>query len=385
MEHFIRQPEFSIQLNLGKSKEIDNQDQSESKPGIRLEFQSEDSEKEVLGQFFKFEFYSENPVEEQEKINYQNWFFGTLEPLVILLKENKLLELGSVDRVCFADGNIMGEVIFQIQKEKNLKPGFTGDKGHYVTGGKTISYLKDETGGQVTSSIILNWGLFNEVIKNIYEKETYEDWDYSGQLSFNIFAHEIGHAIDFWIRKRITTDHEVSPDEIDWEKISDYYAPMVFEEYLACVISSSTVTEYLQKDNVENWQNDTDEFIQILLRKRFNFSSNTSETINVFWIILLQLGKILGNQRNKDGFSEIAFLHDEDDDERLIQEQKRIVLSFAETLDNLLDNYPEVPEETEIIERLKPHFLQLAGLYNFYFREEDFPKNEYDDEDEYDN
>lgn len=191
----------------------------------------------------------------------------------------------------------------------------------------------------------------------------------------------MGHAIDFWMRKRLSTDYDASFDETDWEKMSDHYAIMVFEEYLACILSSRTVTETLQKDNIENWQNDADRFIQTLLRRRLSLVTNVSDIINVFWVIIVQLGKLLGNQHNKENFPKITF-YNEYDDVEVIEKQRKIINSLAETLDGFIDNYPDVPEDSEIIEKLKPYFLELAGMYNFFFREEDVPKYEYDDDDD---
>lgn len=56
--------------------------------------------------------------------------------------------------------------------------------------------------------------------------------------------------------------------EENWERISAHYAPMLFNEYLACVVAAGSVTTRLQSDMLKNWQTDCKEFTDILNRKR---------------------------------------------------------------------------------------------------------------------
>lgn len=380
-----RSPDFSIILNLGKPQTATAEGSEISEPvpesGIRLEYAADESKTELLGKFFTFEFYSEHAVYDESRNNYQNWFQAVLERLIIALHQAQVLHLGSVDRICFADADTLGEVIFQIQDEKGLQRGYTGNTGYHHTIGKTIAYRSGEDPERVISAIVFNWGLYNTVVDSLHQFPDSEDWSFEGKFVFNMFAHELAHARDFFFRKVVSTDPSITPEETDWEKISAYYSEILFEEYLACLLSSSTITSDVQKHNIESWQAETRDFIGSLLRRRHYLVAKPNESIITFWTILLQLAKLLGNDRGEDDLPEIVFSLEDYDEEQWVEEKSAIVAQLAASLEGFLENYPQVPPPEEITEKLKTVFLRLAAIYGYYFREEDFPKGTYEDDD----
>ena len=381
MENTFRPPDFSFTFNLAGQNSAEgntNLPENLSKDDLRVSFDKQLPEEEILSSFV-LECYGSGPIDEADRIGYQNWLVAVLEPFFRLLKKNNVLHFVVLDKICLADGGVLGEVIFQIQRERGLKPSFTGDKGHYVTGGKTVSYIKEGT-DRVCSTVIFNWGLFNSIIGKLHAGEEYENWELDGQMVFNFFIHELGHAIDFFNRDVISTDSILDEEDEDWEKMAEHYAVMVFDEFMACLIAAPSITSQLMQSHIEAWQSDAEEFTQTLLKRRFYGQTRFSEVSNVFWILLMQLGKLIGNAHNHEDLPEITFLEDDYDDEETKAAKRKIISDLSETLYVLCENYPDVPSKLEITEKLKSQFLYFASIYNFYFREEDVPKSDFDDD-----
>lgn len=374
----FRQPDLTLQINLAtptsEAKAQTAVPRSTSGNELGLELAASDRNVEVLGQFFRFEVYAVQPFTDEHRLNVQDWLIPAIPPLLELLLSHLSLNLDILERICLVEPEILGEVIFQVQREKGLKPVYTGQDGYYHTAGKTISYATD--GGRVKSTVICNLDIFGATIEALRKGEPYSEWTVEEQLSYYVTAHEIGHALDHWTRSEVSMDEAVSiGKEENWERISAHYAPMLFNEYLACVVAAGSVTTRLQSDMLKNWQTDCKEFTDILNRKRAAFVSDWKEVAGCFWILLLQLAKLLGHERSECGFPIIVFKETDWEEAKPKETRRVIVKGMGETLVAIKANYPNLPSEGEIVARLTPYFLSLAASYGYFFREEDLPSD----------
>ena len=368
-----RQPAFTFQVNLATPKPegtlpVDGGCLSDSNDG-ELKDDANQPGVNVVGQFFRLEAYSALTLTDEQTMSLENWLNPAIRPFLKLLVSHLQLKIDILDRICLVESSILGEVIFQVQREKGLKPMYTGQSGYYHTAGKTISYATET--GEVKSTVVCNFDICGLAFEALAKGKLYSEWTVEEELSYYVTAHEIGHALDKWARKDASTDEVVSISEEDWERISTHYAPMLFDEYLACRIAAASVTPRLQSSMLKEWQDDVERFIEQLNSKRAAFASDRKEVTACFWIILVQLAKLLGHDRGEDGYPEIAFGAEEWEEVETKQRRHAIVTELAETLDTLIKAYPTVPPETEVVEALTPYFVRLAASFGFIFREED--------------
>lgn len=357
-----RQAEVVFGVNLASPKKNNF---SESSSGDKESGVATDAANiNVLGEIFKLEFYPLQSMDEESKLNLQNLVAPSLQPLLHQLHEHLGLNIGVVERICLVEESILGDIIFQIQREKGLKPDYTGQKGHYHTAAKTISYAVEEE--KVKSVIVMNVNLFGGIIVAFQEGKPYHEWEVGQQLCYYILAHEYGHAKDNYIRKEISTDTTHSVEELDWEKWSEYYAPLLFNEFLACVIASKSVTPALQQNLIDAWHADIEKFTDILGRNKMSYLFDMREAIGAFWLLLVQLAKLLGHDRGEENLPAITYIKEWDDEERE-KEHQSIINELGATLETFLENYPAIPSDKEITEKLTPYFIRLAATYSFFF------------------
>jgi hypothetical protein len=329
----------------------------------------------IHAEFFRVEVYTEKVLEQQGIENFTNLFSAHINYLIKKLNQDTGLKAGIVEQICLAEEALLGEVIFQVQHEKGLKPDYTGQKDYYHTAAKTISYFDKK--GDVKNTIVFNVNFYGVLMVAFAENKPYDEWEVSQQLVYYMLAHECGHALDSTARKDISADSNMSVDEFDLEKWSLHYAPLLFNEYIASVIASSAVTSQLQNDMLVNWHNDSEKLIDNLLRRKFAYDFHFREVMNCFWIVLVQLAKLLAHHREDANFPNIQFMDEFEDEERQNEQ-----LSIVNDLNNLLigfrENYPQIPDDQAITEILTPIFERLAATYNFYFNNQEL--NSEDDE-----
>ena len=373
-----RQPDFVLQINLATPKPQSNEQSKEqtstNTEDAGLKLTTDDSTINVVGQLFRLEIYAEQPLTDDERANVQNWLTPTIVPLITMLHQHLSLQLEVFECLCLVESPILGEIIYQVQREKGLRPVYTGQEGYYHTAAKTVSYLTDE--GKVKSTVICNFDIFGKTVEALRSGKPYSEWEVGEQLSYYVLAHEVGHVLDAYARKDVSVDETVGIEERDWEKISAHYAPMLFHEHLACVLASESVTAQLQTDMLDNWHEETEHLTSLLNRKRLAFASDVREIAGYFWIVLLQLAKLLGHDRDDEGFPAIAFGEEEWEELETIEARREIVAGLSQTLIEFRSNYPDTPSEEEITKLLTPYFLRLAASYGYYLREEDFPSDD---------
>jgi len=364
-----RQPSFTFQVNLAAPKSdgtgsVDDGCLPDSNEG-ELRGDRDQPNINVVGQFFCLEAYSALTLTDEQTMNLENWLNPAIRPFLKLLVSHLPLKIDIIDRICLVESTILGEVIFQVQREKGLKPVYTGQSGYYHTAAKTISYATET--GEVKSTVVCNFDICGLAFEALAKGKLYSEWTVEEELSYYVTAHEIGHALDKWARKDASTDEVVSIGEEDWEKISTHYAPMLFDEYLACLIAAASVTPRLQSSMLKEWQDDVERFIDRLNGRRAAFASDRKEVTGCFWMILVQLAKLLGHDRGEDGFPEIAFRAEEGEDVETTETRHAIITELAETLDTFIKVYPRVPTDSEVVEALSPYFIRLAASYGFMF------------------
>ena len=166
-------------------------------------------------------------------------------------------------------------------------------------------------------------------------------------------------------------------DEYDLDKWSLHYAPLLFNEYIACVIATKAVTPQF-KNMLENWQDGfSEQQIDNLMRRKFAYDFHFREVMACFWLVLVQLAKLLGHHQEDANFPLIKFI-DKFEDEEIENQYLSIIKDLDLTLKELLENYPQIPDDQSITEKLTLVFERLAAIYNFYF--EDSESNLEDDE-----
>jgi hypothetical protein len=332
-----------------------------------------------LGNIFILELYPETAFNDEVRSNISNFLQQGIQTLTMDILHKQIdLKIGMIDVICVTEGIVMGDIIADIQESKGLKYEMTGKTGYYQTMGKTISYY---SGNEIRSSIVIDDAIWFNVITAINSGVPYEEWDYPAQLSCYLIAHEIGHAIDAQQRRQISEDMTVTEDETDWEVLSEHFAPLLYSEFIASLHGNPVITPKVQQDAIESWNEDFEKMVERLLTARNAFMSHIPTVIGYFWIILVQLAKLIGQEWNKEGLPEIKFEKPEWEDEEIAVRVRAVIDSLRLALVDLTKTYPENNDDAVVIERLKPVFLELAMIYNFYFREEDVPKGEFENED----
>lgn len=322
-----------------------------------------------IDNILSLEFYSEDPLTEDSKANLQDWLLPELKPLVKLLFGHIPVSPAIVERICVVEPAILGEIIFQTQAEKNLKPDYTGQTGYYHTAAKTISYLNVE--GKLQSTIICNLRFFSATVDALAKDMPYDEWNAEDQLAYYVLAHEYGHAFDSWTRKDVSADTLFDPEETNWEEIAKVSAPIVFNEYLACLIASPAVTPKLQAFMLKMLDDDLENFNNVLVRKRNSFCTDWGEVAHCYWTILIQLAKVIGH--DDETLPPIILGKDDDENDDTKKSLELLIADFAAALNELKESYPDLPADQIVTEKLSPYFLRLAGIYKFFFREQDVP------------
>src|SRR5262245_29965368 len=136
-----RQPAFTFQVNLATPKpegtlSLHNGCLPDSNDG-ELKDDSDQPDINVVGQFFRLEAYSALTLTDEQTTSLENWLNPAISPFLTLLVSHLPLKIDILDRICLVESSILGEVIFQVQREKGLKPVYTGQSGYYHTAGKT--------------------------------------------------------------------------------------------------------------------------------------------------------------------------------------------------------------------------------------------------------
>lgn len=358
-----RDPVLTFNLQIGTEQESDKHSNTDSENNSAY-VASDSSGVKTHAEFFRVEVYTETVLEPEGIENFTNLFSAHINRLIQKLNQDTGLTAGVVERICLVDESLLGEVIFQIQSEKGLKPEYTGQKDYYHTAAKTISHFDEK--GNVKNTIVFNVNLYGVLMVAFAENKPYDEWGVSQQFVYYILAHECGHALDSIARKDVSVDSNMSADEFDLEKWSLHYAPLLLNEYLASVIASKAVTPQLQQDMLENWHNDSEELIDHLLQRRFAYDFHFREVMSCFWIVLVQLAKLLAHHREEADFPTIKFIDEFEDEERESEQ-----LSIIDDLDKLLIGfrkaYPQIPDDESIAESLTPILERLAATYDFYF------------------
>lgn len=352
-------PDFSIAVQFATPKD--------SAMLLPRQVMTDPSEGNASVSLFSIEVYSNGKLNDAGRNNFIALINHALPDLVSLLREQEVLQVNTVHRLCVAEPDIMGDVIANVQASVGLKPDYTKE-GHYVVMGRTIGY---RVADKVQSSIILNSDIFFNVINALAEARKYEEWDFGEHLSFYLMAHEFGHALDNCFREEISVDSALDDDDFDWERLGEHYAPMMLNEFTACRLASKAVTSAVQQDSIKAWEDDVEKFTDILIRKRNAFMTDFREVASAFWLILLQYSKLLG--QDPEAVKPPTYPNPEWEDPEIAAERNSVLTKLEDLMEGYAMNYPKIPSAAEITEELKPLFLALAGTHNFYFREEDAP------------
>jgi hypothetical protein len=360
-----REPVLTFNLQIGTEQESTTQPNVDSENKNDVGYVATDSTGvKIHAEIFRVEVYTARVLDQQSIENFTNLFAAHINHLIRKLNQDVELTAGIIERICLVDEPLLGEVIFQIQGEKGLKPEYTGQKGYYHTVAKTISYFDEK--GNVKNTIVFNLDFYGVLMVAFAENKPYDEWEVSQQFVYYLLAHECGHALDNIARKDVSVDSDMSVDELDLEKWSLHYAPILFNEYLASLIASRAVTPQLQKDMLENWQTDSEKLIDNLLRRKFAYDFDFREVMGCFWTVLVQLAKLLAHHREETDFPNIQFT-DKFEDEEYRNECTSIVNDLNNLLIGFRENYPQIPDDQTVTESLTPVFKRLAAVYNFYF------------------
>lgn len=358
-----REPVLTFNLQIGTEQQPDNQPNTDSENNSGYAT-SDSANVKNHAQFFRVEVYTERVLEPEEIENFTNLFSAHINHLINKLIQDTGLTAGVVERICLVDESLLGEVIFQIQSDIGLKPEYTGQKDYYHTAAKTISHF-DES-GDVKNTIVITINLYGVLMMAFAENKPYDEWGIPQQFVYYMLAHECGHALDNITRRDVSVDSDMSVDEFDLEKWSLHYAPLLLNEYLASAIASDAVTPQLQQDMLEHWHNDSEELIDHLLQRRFAYDFHFREVLACFWIVLVQLAKLLAHHREQAGFPPIKFV-DEFEDEGRESEQLSIIDDLDKLLTGFHEVYPEIPDDQSVAKSLIPIIERLAATYDFYF------------------
>ena len=267
----------------------------------------------------KIEFYTNegSPRISQEKKE-------EIRSFVIKIIENTIEDLGAktsiFDRIIFTDEDRYGEFIKSIDKNE----GYTNNE-FGVGFGKTIN--KHEK-----SSIIYRIEILVSLINIGFKKKLTLD----EELTYYVFRHEIGHAIDNNLRKPKEVKSETT---FEVRKISEYYIEILISEFCANWNSAKQMSkgffDFLVISNTENMKNYLADVKNIQNLMNYTLNQRKYGVADRLWSILMQISQLLGLSILLDyEFKIPSFIMDE------MEQQK-----MKETFLQISKTYPVINKE----------------------------------------
>jgi hypothetical protein len=282
--------------------------------------------------------------------------------LIIICSRYAKIENAHLNKLLIADKNNFANAVAKM----DAGALFTNTED-YVAFGKTFAKREDDE--TLNTSIVLRAEVIDAVLLELEVQRQIDDWNSSAQHMLYLICHELGHCVDYRLRKNLQHSPLISEDNLfKVRQVADYYSCILLSEFAACVhAANGMTTDTFQFDNdstlstvqsmISKVQSEAKAYNNdpsLLLKLAFSASGT-------FWLALIQYTKLFGSQVGNQQLANCDVKYWENANSKTFA----IFTELKKFLDDLWNQYPDW--NTSTIQSLTElwHALSISNGFEF--------------------